>query len=56
MAQAEGQPTNCEDRVKRMVSWLLKNRRRLTCADRVQIVFNCAGPVIRTEIKEGGEA
>jgi len=43
-----GPQTTCEDRVKRIVAWLMENRRRLTTADRVQVVFNCAGPHIKT--------
>lgn len=45
-----------QSRLDRIIEWLRQNETRIEMSDRVQLVFNCAGGRIGTEIKEGGEA
>jgi len=56
MPHNQDQPIACEDRVKRIVAWLVRNQSRLMTAERVQVTFNCAGKKVRTEIVEVEEA
>jgi len=44
------------ERVERMILWLRANTARICSVERVQVTFNCAGPAIKTEIREGGKA
>lgn len=44
------------ERVRRMIEWLIENAQRIDRIERVQVVFNCAGGKIRTEVVESGEA
>lgn len=42
-------------RVFRIIKWLLANAEQISAKDRMQITFDCAGPRIAWNIKEGGE-
>ena len=44
------------DRIRRMVAWLAAHSDRIARSDRLQVTFNCAGPKIQVDVKEGSEA
>jgi hypothetical protein len=52
----DGQTYLVDERIARMVTWLLSQRERIERVERVRVEFNCAGRRIVTEIHEGGKA
>lgn len=45
-----------DGRVARMIVWLAVQAERIANPDKLEIVFNCAGKRVRTELREVGEA